>query len=113
MSREFTDFDGTVYEVVWAPDMKTSLTGDRLTKPSPLFDNPILPANKATIVGPHEEDSDVFVVKSPSKDRTRTSKRVYNKTGKHEKIKGFWDRGKAGLSTGPVEKVTHEEDNRE
>ena len=65
MLREFTDPFGETYEVVWDGTMDISLTGERLTKPNPVFD-------------------------TPATERPKPEKRLYNKTGRHAKDPNFW-----------------------
>ena len=56
---------GELYEIVWSGDMGRPITGDRLTKPNPIFD-------------------------TPATERRQPLKRLYNKTGLYAKDPDFW-----------------------
>jgi len=72
--------------VVWAPDMKVSLTQPRESRTNPIFEQK---GSSTVSLGEAEAiDKDKF-----SADAVRTTKRAYNKTGKHTKDPNYWKKG--------------------
>ena len=80
MSKTFIDPDGVEYEVVWDGSMKAPITELTASKPNPIWGT-VTPLPPAKSLG-----------KKPSaaKAMYRTSRRPYNKTGKHAKTPNYW-----------------------